>query len=109
MVGQNAWIAVYIMASRRNGTLYTGVTSALVTRVQQQSSEPSRASRKTTDARPWSGTRPIRRGAFRSVVDLQAAIDSYIREHNEDPKPFVWTKRADAILEKLSRLPAPSV
>lgn len=35
MVGWNAWIAVYIMASARNGTLYTGVTSALWTRVQQ--------------------------------------------------------------------------
>ena len=35
MVGQNAWIAVYIMASGRNGTLYTGVTSALVERVQK--------------------------------------------------------------------------
>ena len=35
MVGQDAFIAVYIMASGRNGTLYTGVTSALVIRVQQ--------------------------------------------------------------------------
>jgi putative endonuclease len=35
MVGQDAWIAVYIMASARNGTLYVGVTSQLVTRVQQ--------------------------------------------------------------------------
>ncbi|HEY8004218.1 MAG TPA: GIY-YIG nuclease family protein [Phenylobacterium sp.] len=35
MVGQDAFIAVYIMASGRNGTLYTGVTSALVTRVSQ--------------------------------------------------------------------------
>ena len=35
MVGQQAFIAVYIMASGRNGTLYTGVTSELVTRVQQ--------------------------------------------------------------------------
>src|ERR1700744_5234190 len=35
MVDSNAWIAVYIMASRRNGTLYAGVTSALWTRVQQ--------------------------------------------------------------------------
>jgi putative endonuclease len=33
MVDRNAWIAVYIMASRRNGTLYTGVTSQLVGRV----------------------------------------------------------------------------
>jgi putative endonuclease len=35
MVGQDAWIAVYIMASRRNGTLYVGVTSHLPARVQQ--------------------------------------------------------------------------
>ena len=53
--------------------------------------------------------RRIRRGAFRSVVDLQAAINRYIREHNDDPKPFTWTKPADAILDKVSRLPAPSV
>ena len=33
MVGQHAWIAVYMMASGRNGTLYTGVTSRLGTRV----------------------------------------------------------------------------
>jgi putative endonuclease len=33
MVGRDAWIAVYIMASRRNGTLYIGVTSQLVARV----------------------------------------------------------------------------
>jgi len=35
MVGKDAWIAVYIMASARNGTLYTGVTSTLWTRVRQ--------------------------------------------------------------------------
>jgi putative endonuclease len=35
MVGPDSWIAVYIMASARNGTLYTGVTSTLVTRVRQ--------------------------------------------------------------------------
>jgi putative endonuclease len=35
MVGKDSQIAVYIMASARNGTLYTGVTSALVGRVQQ--------------------------------------------------------------------------
>ena len=53
--------------------------------------------------------RRIRRGVFKSVVDLQAAINRYIREHNQDPKPLVWTKSADSILDKLSRLPAPSV
>jgi len=35
MVGRDAFIAVYILASGRNGTLYTGVTSALVARVRQ--------------------------------------------------------------------------
>jgi putative endonuclease len=35
MVGQDQWIAVYILASARNGTLYTGVTSALQRRVLQ--------------------------------------------------------------------------
>ena len=35
MVGQHSWIAVYILASGRNGTLYTGVTSKLRLRVEQ--------------------------------------------------------------------------
>ncbi len=35
MVGQDAWIAVYIVASGRNGTLYVGVTSQLPARAQQ--------------------------------------------------------------------------
>lgn len=35
MVGRDAWIAAYIMASARNGTLYTGVTSTLPDRVRQ--------------------------------------------------------------------------
>jgi hypothetical protein len=51
----------------------------------------------------------IRRGVFRSVVDLQAAINAYLAEHNANPKPFVWTKSAEAILAKLDRCPVPSV
>ena len=51
----------------------------------------------------------IRRGVFRSIVDLQTAINRYLGEHNDDPKPFVWTKPADAILAKINRLPVPSV
>src|SRR3954451_24918221 len=50
----------------------------------------------------------IRRGGFTSVADLQDAIRRYIRLHTRDPKPFVWTKPADGILAKLSRLPASS-
>jgi hypothetical protein len=34
---------------------------------------------------------------------------SSLRQHNDDPKPFVWTKPADVILATLSRLPVPSV
>ena len=35
--------------------------------------------------------RRLKRGSFRSIVDLQAAINRYIAEHNHDPKPFTWT------------------
>ena len=51
----------------------------------------------------------IRRGVFRSIADLQAAINGYLAEHNASPKPFVWTKSAEAILAKLDRCPVPSV
>jgi transposase len=50
--------------------------------------------------------RRIRRGSFQSVVDLQAAINRYIAEHNHDPKPFIWTRPADQILAKLNYLNA---
>ena len=42
----------------------------------------------------------IRRGVFRSVADLKQAIHDYLDRHNADPKPFVWTKSADLILQK---------
>lgn len=43
----------------------------------------------------------IRRGSFRSVKELQSAIDDYIAEHNKNPKPFVWTASAELIFKKL--------
>jgi uncharacterized protein YbcV (DUF1398 family) len=52
--------------------------------------------------------RAIRRGVFKSVPDLQDTIRTYIRRHNDDPTPFVWTKPAETILAKLRRLPDPS-
>ena len=52
--------------------------------------------------------RRLKRGAFHSIADLQAAINRYIREHNHDPKPFVWTKPANTILAKINRIPVPS-
>jgi len=42
-------------------------------------------------------------------ADLKAAINAYLAEHNANPKPFVWTKSADAILAKLDRLAVSSV
>jgi transposase len=45
----------------------------------------------------------IRRGVFKSVEQLTAAIQLYIQNHNSDPKPFVWTAKAQDILEKVAR------
>ena len=45
----------------------------------------------------------IRRGVFRSVADLNAAIEHYLEHHNADPKPFVWTASAPDILKKVAR------
>ena len=40
---------------------------------------------------------------FHSLVDLQAAINRYLAEHNQAPKPFVWTAEPEAILAKVKR------
>ncbi len=53
--------------------------------------------------------RRLRRGVFKGIVDLQAAINRYLKEHNADPKPSVLTKPAAETFDKLARLPAPSV
>ena len=45
----------------------------------------------------------IRRGVFHSVSELEAAITEYLKIHNEDPKPFIWTAKAADILEKVVR------
>jgi transposase len=47
--------------------------------------------------------RRLRRGVFRSIVDLQAAINRYLEHHNAAPKPFVWTADPDLILGKAAR------
>jgi transposase len=48
--------------------------------------------------------RRIRRGSFRSVPELERAIEDYLRAHNRNPRPFVWTKSADLILRKVQKL-----
>jgi hypothetical protein len=47
--------------------------------------------------------RRLQRGAFHSWVDLQAAINGYLAEHNQRPKPFVWTADPNRILAKFNR------
>ena len=48
-------------------------------------------------------TKKLRRGAHRSVGQLNTDIRAWIETWNDDPKPFVWTKTADQILESISR------
>src|ERR1700686_3894557 len=45
----------------------------------------------------------IRRGVFKSVAELQAAIETWFTERNAKPKPFKWTAKAHTILEKNAR------
>jgi transposase len=45
----------------------------------------------------------IRRGVFRDVEELITAIEVYIDKHNGNPKPFIWTAKANDILEKVKR------
>jgi transposase len=45
----------------------------------------------------------LRRGAYRSVAQLEAAIRAFIDAHHANPKPFVWTKTADEILASMAR------
>ncbi len=47
--------------------------------------------------------RRLRRGVFRSVVDLQAAINRFVEETNNDPKPFVWTADPNRVLAAVTR------
>jgi transposase len=54
-------------------------------------------------------TRQRIRRVFRSIADLQSAINAYLAEHNAGPKPFVWTQSAETIMAKLERCPVPTV
>jgi transposase len=45
----------------------------------------------------------LKRGVFRSVLELIEALDGYVDNHNEEPKPFIWTAKAQDILAKVMR------
>ena len=48
-------------------------------------------------------TRRLKRGVFCSLVDLQAAINRFVAEHNQNPKPFIWRADPDAIIAARNR------
>ena len=48
----------------------------------------------------------LRRGVFTSVEALQKCILAYIEEHNRQPKPFIWTAKANDFSKKLKRAKA---
>ncbi len=45
----------------------------------------------------------LKRGVFKSVPDVVAAIRAYIDGHNDNPKPIIWSATADKILDKVGR------
>ena len=45
----------------------------------------------------------LRRGSHTSVPQLRNAIQDYLDAHNDEPKPFMWTKSADQVLESIAR------
>jgi hypothetical protein len=47
--------------------------------------------------------RRLKRGVFRSVVDLQAPINRFLTETNNNPKPFTWTADPDRIIAPVRR------
>jgi transposase len=47
--------------------------------------------------------RRLKRGVFRSIVDLQAAINRFLKETNDAPKPFIWTADPDRVLAAIKR------
>jgi transposase len=47
--------------------------------------------------------RQIKRGSHHNVRELETAIKEFLAAHNEEPKPFVWTKSADDILASIAR------
>ena len=47
--------------------------------------------------------RRLKRGVFRSVADLQAAINRFVQGVNENPKPFTWTANPDKIIAAVKR------
>lgn len=84
--------------------LFTRFDAARLVSAQQQKRRGTSASWLNLVERFFSEitTKRIRRSIFRSVTELKEAIH-YTDRHNADPKPSVWTKSAEVILEKERR------
>ena len=57
----------------------------------------------TQGAEDWLGSHVRMFGTFKSVADLEAAIDAWIAAWNANPTPFKWSAKASAIIEKTAR------
>ena len=80
-------------------------SGSCVTRATPCTSLP-RTARGLNQVERWFGLlsqRQIKRGSHYSVRELEAAIAEFIAIHNPQPKPFVWTKSADDILNSIGR------
>ena len=53
--------------------------------------------------------RQIKRGSHYSVRELESVILEFIEVHNEQLQPFVWTKSADATLNRIGRFASPTM
>jgi hypothetical protein len=49
----------------------------------------------------------LRRGVFHNLSELESALQTYMVQHNENPKPFIWTAKAPDILQKVKQGQAP--
>jgi transposase len=47
--------------------------------------------------------RRLKRGVFRSIIDLQVAINRFLAETNAEPKPFIWTAHPDRVIAAVHR------
>ena len=70
-------------------------------------SAPARARHGATlNRHDTEGQQRLRRGAFTSVCHLEKSIRQYLDTYNENPRPLVWTKSTEEILEKVGRAKA---
>jgi hypothetical protein len=90
----------------RRGRLVMGLSSlsAIMPMSRGQSTHrPVQFSRASSGFFAKLSKRRLRRGVFHSIVELQAAINRFVREHNAEPKPFTWTADPDKIIAAVRR------